>query len=66
MQTSFNRNTCFAAVAAAAIVGFTGLVVERSLDQTYDSALPVGTVEICEIPPLAACGHAAAHFEAQS
>ena len=65
MQSSFNRNSCFAAVAAATIVGFTGLVVERSLDRTYDSTLPVGTVEICEIPPLADCGHAAAHVEEQ-
>ena len=65
MQTPFNRNACFAAVAAATIVGFTGLVVERSLDHTYDSTLPVGTVEICEIPPLTACGHSVTDVEAQ-
>ena len=49
MQTSFSRHACFAAVAAATIVGFTVLLLDRSLSLTYDSALPTATVEICEI-----------------
>ena len=56
MQTPFNRNACFAAVAAATIVGFTGLVVERSLDHTYYGALPAGVVEVCEIQSVTPSG----------
>ena len=65
MQTSFSRKTCFAAVAAATIVGFTGLLLDRSLDLTYDSALPTGTVEICEIQTFAAGGYAASHGDVE-
>jgi hypothetical protein len=57
MQTSFSRNTCFAAVAAATIVGFTGLLLDRSLNVTHEGAPPAATVEICEIP--VAAGYAA-------
>jgi hypothetical protein len=63
MQTPFSRTTCVAAVAAAMIVGFTGMLLDRSLDVTYDSALPAGTVEICEIPPVALRDHAASHSD---
>jgi len=53
MQTLFTRNTCVAAVAAAAILGFTGLVLNHNLDRTYESALPKGSVEIRQIQPVA-------------
>ena len=49
MQTLFNRHTCVAFIAASAIIGLTGLMLERSLDSSYESALPKGTVEICEL-----------------
>jgi hypothetical protein len=65
MQTQFSRNACFAAVASATIVGFTGLLLDRSLDVTYDSALPTGTVEICEIQPFAAGGDGARNGDTQ-
>ena len=53
MQTLFNRHTCVAFIAASAIIGLTGLMLERSLDSSYESALPKGTVEICEVQPTA-------------
>jgi hypothetical protein len=64
MQTSLNRNTC-AAVAAVAIVGLTGLVLDRSLYRSDDSALPTGTVEIYEMQPVSAGAVAASHDDAQ-
>jgi len=64
MQAPFNRTTCFAAVAAATIVGFTGLLLDRSLDVTYDGALPAGVVEICEIQSLTPSG-CMSHGDAQ-
>lgn len=52
MNTLFNRNTCCAA-GAAITIAFTGVMLDRSLDRTYESALPKGTVEICEFQPAA-------------
>jgi hypothetical protein len=66
MQTLFIRNTCFAAVAAVTIVVFTGLMLDRSLERTYESALPKGTVEICELQPVQAqMAQTASHGDAQ-
>jgi hypothetical protein len=48
MKTLVNRNTGIAAFAAVVIVGLTGLTVDRS----YESALPKGTVEIGELQPV--------------
>jgi hypothetical protein len=48
MKTLFNRNTGIAAFAAVVIVGLTGLTMDRS----YESALPKGTVEVGELQPV--------------
>jgi len=62
MQMLFSRNNCCAAVAAVAILGFTGLVLNHTLDRAYESALPKGTVEIREIQPAAAGNFAASRL----
>jgi hypothetical protein len=48
MKTLFNRNTGIAAFAAVVIVGLTGLTMDRS----YESTLPKGTVEVGELQPV--------------
>jgi hypothetical protein len=48
MKTLFNRNTGIAAFAAVVIVGLTGLTMDRS----YESALPKGTIEVGELQPV--------------
>ena len=42
MTTLFNRNTLIASLAAVAIVGLTGL----TLDRGHDGALPKGVIEV--------------------
>ena len=52
MKTLFNRNTLIAATAAVAIVGLTGL----TLDRGHDGGLPKGTIEVGALETLAVGG----------
>jgi hypothetical protein len=52
MKTQFNRNTLVAAFAAVAIVGLTGL----TLDRGNAGGLPEGTIEVGELQTLAVGG----------
>jgi hypothetical protein len=51
MKTQFNRNTLVAAFAAVAIVGLTGLTLDRGA-----GGLPEGTIEVGELQTLAVGG----------
>jgi len=52
MKTLFNRNTLVAAFAAVAIVGLTGL----TLDRGHAGGLPKGTIEVGTLETLAVGG----------
>ena len=52
MKTLFNRNTGIAAFAAVAIVGLTGL----TLDRGHAGALPQGVIEVGALQTLAVGG----------
>jgi hypothetical protein len=52
MTTLFNRNTLIASLAAVAIVGLTGL----TLDRGHDGSLPKGTIEVGALETLAVGG----------
>jgi hypothetical protein len=52
MQTMFNRNSGIAAFAAIAIVGLTGL----TLDRGHAGVLPQGTIEVGDLETLAVGG----------
>ena len=52
MSTLFNRNTLIAALAAVAIVGLTGL----TLDRGHAGGLPKGAIEVGALETLAVGG----------